>query len=221
MLQQLKAIVLHSIKYGESGIIIQTYTDKYGRQSFIIHGVRKRNAKISAYLFNPLNVLDLMAYYKTGRELHQIKEIRSGLNSGNLHFDIRHSAISVFLGEVLNRSIREVEPNPGLYAYLEGAIQMLSVCKEGIQNFHLVFLIQLTKFLGIYPRNHAELDRYAGNSDLHLDSLLDYSLSELPDINLGNEDRSELLKQILQFYKDHIDGFGQLKSLDILHEVFH
>lgn len=221
MLQQVKAIILHSVKYRESGIITQTYTDKYGRQSFLIHGVRKKKSKAKAYIFQPLNIIDIVAYVKENRELQKVKEVQQSIQTKNLHFDIHRSTIAIFLGEVLSRSVRESEPNEQLFQYLEKAIQMLDICHEGLQNFHLIFLIQLSKFIGIYPVRHTDMDKYQINEEYSLSSFLGYSLSEIAELKVNSTLRNKMLDQLLRYYEDHIDGFGQIRSLDILREIFH
>lgn len=220
MLQELKAIVLHSVKYGESSIIAQAYTNLYGRQSFLIHGVRKKKSKNKAYLFQPLNVLDVVAYIKETRDIQKVKEVQQKIPTQNLHFDIRRSTIAIFLGEVLSRSIRESEPNEQLFHYLEQAIEMLDICEDGLQNFHLIFLVQLSKFIGIYPASHTDMDNYRLSKDYSLASFLEYSLSDISKVRINGRIRNGMLDQILRFYSEHIDGFGQIKSLDILREVF-
>ena len=220
MLHHLKAIVLHSVKYGESGIITQVYSNLYGRQSFLIHGVRKKNSKISPYLFQPLALLDIVGYIKETREIQHIKEINATVPLQHLHFDIRKSSIAAFLSEILNRTLREADPNIALFDYLSHAIQALDIAEKGIENFHLLFLMQYTKFIGIYPKDNN--DHYMMNKQ-HSKSifdLLDYSLTDTSEIKFNNAERQDLLKELIQYYQYHFDGLGKIKSLDILHEIF-
>ncbi len=220
MLQKLRAIVLNSIRYGESGIVAQTYTDSYGRISFLIHGVRKRKSRMSAYLFQPLSLLDLDAYIKEGRDLQNIRDARSSLPLQRLHFDVHKSSIAMFLGEVLHKTLRETDSNPQLFSFLVHAIQILDMSEKGIQNFHLIFLLQLTKFLGIYPINYDEFSSYRTRSDIPVSNLLDYSLSDISSLSLDHQTRRELLDNIIRYYTDHIEGLGQIRSLEVLKTVF-
>lgn len=220
MLHHLKAIVLHSVKYGESGIITQVFSNLYGRQSFLVHGVRKKNSKISPYFFQPLALLDIVGYIKESREIQHIKEIKATFPLQHLHFDIRKSGIATFLSEILNKTLREADSNMALFDYLSHAIQALDITEKGIENFHLLFLIQYTKFIGIYPKDNN--DHYLMNkqNSKSIFDLLDYSLSDTSEIKLNNNERQDLLKELIQYYQYHFDGLGKIKSLEILHEVF-
>ncbi len=220
MLYTTKAIVFHSIKYGESDIITQTYTEKFGRQSFLVHGVRKKKSKLSSYLFQPLSLVEIVAYLKEARDLQRVKEIKSSEVLKNIHFDIRKSSIALFLSEVIARTLREVEPNIQLFNYLNHTVQILDFTDEGIENFHLVFLMQFTKFLGVYPKNNMELSRYNISKGFQIANLLDISLTDISHFKVDGLTRNKLLDQLLSYYEDHIDGMGKIKSLSVLRDVF-
>lgn len=218
MLHHLKAIVLHSIKYGESGIIAQVYSNLFGRQSFLMNGVRKKNSKISPYLFQPLSMLDIVGYVKETREVQRIKELKASVPLQHLHFDIRKSSIALFLSEILNKTLREADSNIELFDYISHAIQMLDISEKSIENFHLIFLIQYTKFIGIYPKENR--DNINSLQSTGILELMKYSISDLSEININNKERRRLLNELIKYYQYHIEGLGTIKSLEILHEVF-
>lgn len=220
MLCKTKAIILHSIKYGESGIITNAYTEQFGKQSFIVHGVRKKKSKLSSYLFQPLSLLEIVAYIKESRDLQKIKEIKSSVLLKTIHFDIRKSSIALFLSEIINHTLREAEANSPLFNYLYHAVQILDFADEGIENFHLIFLMQFTKFLGIYPKNNLDISRYNLSGGFQITDLLDLSLTETKKLKIDGSTRSQLLDQLLNYYKDHLEGVNKIKSLRVLHEVF-
>lgn len=220
MLYKTKAIIFHSIKYGESDIITQAYTEKFGRQSFLVHGVRKKKSKLNSYLFQPLSLIEIVAYLKETRDLQKVKEIKSSEVLKNIHFDIRKSSVALFLSEVMTRTLREVEPNIPLFNYLNHAVQILDFADDGVENFHLVFLMQFTKFLGIYPKNNRELSRYSISKGFQIANLLDISLTDAKQLKMDGLTRNQLLDQLLRYYEDHIDGMGKIKSLSVLRDVF-
>ncbi|MBN2523029.1 MAG: DNA repair protein RecO [Bacteroidales bacterium] len=220
MLCNTKAIVFQSIKYGESSCIIKTYTEKFGKQSFLVHGVRKKKSKINAYLLQPFSLIEIIAYIKETRDLHKIKEIKPFVFLKTIHFDIRKSSIALFLSEIINRTLHEVEPNNQLFDYLNHAIQILDISNEGIENFHLIFLMQFTKFLGIFPKNNVDLKKYNSPNSFPIENLLDISLTDTKKLRIDNPSRSELLDQLLHYYHDHIEGMNKIKSLDVLRNVF-
>ncbi len=220
MLCNTKAIVFQCIKYGESSSIIQTYTEKFGKQSFLVHGVRKKKSKISAYLLQPFSLIEIIAYIKETRDLHKIKEIKPSVFLKTIHFDIRKSSIALFLSEILNRTLHEVEPNNQLFDYLNHAIQILDISNEGIENFHLIFLMQFTKFLGIFPKNNVDLKKYNSPNSFPIENLLDMSLTDTKKLRIDHPARYKLLDQLLRYYHDHIEGMNKIKSLDVLRNVF-
>ncbi len=221
MLHRTKAIVLHSIKYGESGIIIQAYTEKFGRQSFLVQGVRKKKNKISPSLFQPLTLLDIIAYFKETRDIQKVKEIKPSVVLNNLSFDIRKSSIALFLSEIMYRTLREVEPNLPLFEYIYNAVQILDITEAGIENLHLVFLMQFTKFIGIYPKNNKELIRNNLPGKYQLSSLMDCSLADVSKLTIDIHTRTKLLDQLIMYFEDHLEGIGKVKSISVLREIFH
>jgi DNA repair protein RecO (recombination protein O) len=221
MLHKTKAIVLHTLKYNESGIILHAYTDVFGRQSFLIHGVRKKNSRINASLFQPLSLLEIEANIKENRELQRVKEVKSLNILYGLQNDIRRSAIAIFLSELLYKTLREVEPNQKLFDYLFHSVQILEITENGIENFHLIFLMQFTKFIGIFPGDDSFLQTTDNDKKFNLLKLLDYSLSETTALKLNSLARVEILNQLVGYYKNHFEGIGNIHSLKILQEVFH
>jgi DNA repair protein RecO (recombination protein O) len=221
MIHKSKAIVLHTLKYNESGIILHTYTDTFGRQSFLVQGVRKKYSRINARLFYPLALLEIESNIKENRELQGIKEVKAVNVPYRLQFDIRRSAIAMFLSELLYKTLREVEPNQKLFDYLFNSVQILEMTENGIENFHLIFLMQFTKFIGIFPGDNNLLQTLEKEKKINLFSLLDYSLSETAKLQLSSVARIEILNQLISYYKSHLEGIGNINSLKILHEVFH
>jgi DNA repair protein RecO (recombination protein O) len=220
MLHHLKAVVLQSVKYGDSSIIAQVYSDVFGRQSFLIHGVRKKNSKISPYLFQPLSLLDIVGYVKETREIQRIKELKASVTLQHIHFDVRKSSIALFLSEILNKTLREADSNLSLFNYLSNAIQVLDMNEEGIENFHIIFLMQYTKFIGIYPKDNSDHFNLNEKQSVGIFDLIKYSLSDISKIHINNKQRRELLSELLRYYKYHFDGLGTIKSLEVLREIF-
>jgi DNA repair protein RecO (recombination protein O) len=219
MLHKIKGIVLYSIKYSESSLILHIYTDSYGRQSFLAYRSKNKKSKASAYLFHPLSLIKLEVDYKENREIQKIIEARFDYIFTQLYNDVRRSTIAIFLGEILNRNIKESEPNKQLFDFIYNAVQFLDVARDGIENFHLVFLIQLSKFLGFFPEQDfvLKVDEEL-RTDLH--TLINISLTELNNLKISSSRRQQLLDVIIEMYQQHLTGTGQIQSLKILREVF-
>ena len=218
MLFKTKAIVLKSVKYGDSGLVTQFYTEEFGRQSVLVHGVRKRNSKLPFYLFEPLSLLDIDIYYKENRDLQKLKHAQTSIILNQIKSDIKKTSIALFISEILYRCLKEIESNKTLFTYLFHAIQVLEMAHEGIENYHLIFLIQLSKFLGIFPKNNTEQFEFYKNP--FWNDIFEFSLQDLKSINLDQNQRQEFLNQLVNYYRNHMEGMGEIKSLQVLHEVF-
>ena len=231
-----QAIVLSVIKFQEKSLIVKCFTQSDGLISYFIQNAfstKKPNQKI-AY-FQPLNILEIEANHKNKGTLEHFKEVKLAYNYQNINTDIIKSSMVLFLSEVLHNSIFEEEKNENLFSYLETSLMWLDT-HDVISNFHLIFLMQLTKFLGFYPQIHETDGAYfemidgvfspfQGTSCLneHETQLLKKLLNlRFEDIlkNFHKEERQVLLKILLDYYSIHLQGFKKPKSLEVLKEIF-
>jgi DNA repair protein RecO (recombination protein O) len=240
MIHKVKGVVLHHIKYKESSAIVHVYTDLYGRQAYLINNIRGRRSKYSGNLLQSLTLLEIEAYHKEGKDLQHVKEISNYIPYRTIPFDMHKNSQTLFLAEVLYKALREEDPNAELFKFLENSLQLLDVSEEGMANFHLLFLVQLTKYLGFYPDNNFAEKRtgfdmqngqFSTGSGLHseyfdkgsgalLNTLLDCSFTRLSEITVKQEERQKFLENIMDYYKLHIQSFGNIKSLAVLQEIY-
>jgi len=239
MLYKTKGIVLHSIKYSESSLIVKTYTEVYGLQSFIVRLVRSKKNKINASVFQPLTLLDFVAYHNKKSSLQNIKEITECYQFSEIPYNIKKSSIVLFIAEVLNKVIREEEQNKALFDFIFNAVKHLDSCTERVSEFYLFFLIELTKYIGFYPNNNYEnnsvFNIYEGRFQQQIPehpyfiekelSKYFYDLISLPfdkmeTISFSASVRKKLLNKILDYYKIHLNSFNEIKSLAVLEDVF-
>lgn len=240
MIQKVKGIVLHHLKYKESSAIIHVFTDLFGRQAYLVNNIRGRRSKYSGNLLQSLTLLEIEAYHKEGKDLQRVKEISNYIPYRTIPFDMHKNSQTLFLAEVLYKALKEEDPNPGLFKFLENSLQLLDLSEEGMANFHLLFLVQLTKYLGFFPENNfggentgfdMRNGQYSGGSGIHaeyfdkisgllLNTLLNGSFSSLTELTVNQEDRQKFLENIMDYYRLHIQGFGKVKSLAVLHEIY-
>lgn len=239
-MQKTIAVVLKTYKYSETSIIAKMYTEKYGLLSFMVHGVRKKKSKYPAAFFQPLQMLNLEIRYKEKSNLHSIKDMSLATGMYEIQSDIIKSSIALFLAEVLFKTIKEEEANNKLYEFIFNSISFLEEADtEAITNFHLVFLIGLSRHLGFYPNNnYHEMAQYfnleSGEFEsryieqIYLDVNLSFILHELMATNYVNmhqaklklADRRQLLKALITFYQHQLPEMGSIQSLDVLETVF-
>jgi DNA repair protein RecO (recombination protein O) len=239
MIHKTRGIVLHTIKYSETSVIAKIYTEKFGLVSFMIKGARKQKSKIRTAILQPLTLVDLETYFKEKSNLQTLKEITQSTAFSSIPNDIRKNSIVLFIAEILYKTIKEEESNPGLFNYIFNSIEFLDEMEMGIGNFHLHFIIHLTKHLGFYPQEKftqqkcffdLEEGTFVTQTPYHL-NFLDVHESELlfrflastaetlEMIKLSQFVRSELINKILIYYKLHLPGMGEIKSHQVLSTV--
>ena len=154
MIRKTRGIVLHTTRYGESSLVVHCYTEQSGRQSLMVKGVRKSRKQNRSNLFQPLFILDFEVYHKNTREMQLVKEVTRAVPMNSIPYDITKSTQAIFMAEVLYRVVKEEEPNPMLAHFLLNTIQYLDALEEPSADFHIIFLFQLSKYLGFYPQNN-------------------------------------------------------------------
>lgn len=240
MQQKTKGIVLHYLKFGETGMIVTVYTEAFGRTSFLMQGIRGKKAKVKANLLQPLYLLDMEISYKAGRDLQRVIEMKIAKPFTSIPLDIRKSTQAIFLAEFLNKVLKEEESRPELFNFLYNSIQILDVIETGIANFHLVFLLKLAKFLGFGPSdNYSEKTPYFDIKDgifvpykpAHeyfllpeksriIAELLRIDFESLPNFRVHHSLRDDLLEAIIVYYSVHFNRSLNIKSLSIFKEIF-
>ncbi|HLV39281.1 DNA repair protein RecO [Xanthomarina sp.] len=238
MLTTTNAIVLSKIKYRDNDLIVKCYTQKHGLVSYILRQVSssKKGSSKTAY-FQLLSQLQLVALHKNNRSLQEVKEVKTHYMYASLHTHILKSSIVFFLAEVLSSTLKEEEVNPNLYRYLESSLQWLDTNTE-YANFHLLFLLRLTKHLGFYPEmaendenwfnitegtfENSKTNIYAisGENISFLKQLLGTSFDELHAIKMSSKQRQAFLKMMLVYFEFHLEGFRKPQSLEIFNQVF-
>ena len=241
MQQKTRGIVLRSLKYAENGMITTIYTEAFGRMAFIMQGIRGKKSSVKGNLLKQLFLLEMEVDFKPGRELQRVKEIKNISPFGSIPFGIAKSSLALFLAELLEKVLREEESRPDLFEFLFRSIQMLDLMEDGINNFHLIFLIQLTRFLGFSPTNNYSpsnqfFDMIAGNfvvsppahpwfiknnESLVFSQLIGISYQNSSEFKPDQGLRSILIDFVLEYYGLHLGNKLNLKSLEILREVLH
>ncbi|GAA4309371.1 DNA repair protein RecO [Pontixanthobacter gangjinensis] len=238
MLIQTKAIVISALKYGEADLIVKAYTLSDGLCTYMLKGVLKsKKGKFKASMFQSLTQLEIIANHRGGGKLEYLKEAKVTSNYQSLHTHPVKLSIAMFLAEMLRNTIHEEERNEPLFNYLEYSFQFLDAADK-FASFHLLFLLNLTRYLGFQPETGVEdlpvfnlLDGVfqdfssneycieGKNVDL-LKIMLGTEFDELQHIKLNKTSRNDFLNMLLLYYELHIEGFRKPKSLSVLNEIF-
>lgn len=240
MIEKTLGIVLRQIKYRETSIIAHLYTRRWGRIGILVPGARTSSKTRKAHLFQPLTILELEVYYKANRDLQNIREVRNHSPHTHLTGDPVKSSVALFLAEMLHKALREEEPNEELFDFLDSHIQLLDVIDQGVANFHIYFLLRLSRHLGFNPGIPPGEDNlwfdlslgvFTDSPPLHgsflapdltvlLIRFLTVQATGLGTITIDRNHRAELLEGILKYYHLHLEGLGEIKSHKVLGALF-
>lgn len=238
MLVNTKAIVISALKYGEADLIVRTFTHKSGLKSYMLKGVLKsKKGKFRASMFQPLTQLEIAANHRDKGTLEYLKDARIAHTYQSLHTNVVKSSLVMFLAEMLKSTIKEEEKNEALFHFLEHTFIWMDE-HENVSNFHLLFLIKLTRYLGFYPDDSQGNGMYfnmldgvfqpvktndyciEGENIDYLKQLLGINFDELSSIKLNQAKRAQLINLLLLYYELHIEGFVKPRSLVVLNEIF-
>lgn len=239
MLYKTRGIVLHSIKYSESSLIVKAYTEEFGLQSYLLKGIRNQKSKTGPALFQPLTLLEMVVYHKEKSSLHPVKEVRLAVPTHSISSDIRKSCISLFLAELIYRTIREEETNTSLFDFLWTGFIQLDETVEDVSSFHLLFSVKLCRFLGFQPQgNRTDYHRFFHlregsfsplftspeecldeEQSARFFQLIKTDMDQLSLIDFPAKVRSDLLDKVLLFYRFHLPGFKEIRSREVLRTV--
>jgi len=232
-------IVLHSTKYNDSSTIINVCTRHFGRAAYMIYGAHKKKSVVRSAFLQPLSIVEMDVSHIPGKNIHHIKDMRMKYTFTGIPFDPVKNSLALFLSEMLFRTLRQTEPDDMMFQFLENSIQQLDCCEVGIANFHLVFLIKLTRYLGFEPNNeevnikHFDLMNGVFLSDKpqhphflsaeiteKFNEVLMADFSTMDQIILSRNVRTKLLEGIIDYYRLHIPDFHGVHSLEILQSLF-
>ena len=274
MQETLRGIVLRTVRYGDTSLIVDLFTESHGRMSFMASTLRAKRSVRSVSFWQPLSMVEFSAeLLPNGGKLPRPSDVRTYYNYIDLPFSPIKSTLALFLAEFLSAALREEKENTPLYRYIESSLQWLDLADSpaSIANFHLAFLMHLSRFIGIYPNLdvsgnlnpplsavnsplstvHCPLSTLNSqlstlNSQLYFDLLAGTYCDRQPShahflrneearvlpvlfrmnyptmhlFRLSRRERQRILHVLNEYYRLHVPGFPELKSLEILQELF-
>ncbi|MEI7830472.1 MAG: DNA repair protein RecO [Prolixibacteraceae bacterium] len=240
MFYKTEGIVLHGLKYGDNGRIVTVYTESFGRYSFILQGIHAKKSSNKVNLLQPLFLLEMEVDHKQGRELQRARELRSNHPYETVPYDIVKSSQAIFLAEFLFKVLKEEEARPELYQFLNHSFQIFDLLRIGVANFHLSFLIQLTRYMGFAPSDNYDKSRpffdmasgfFVANKPPHtyfmdlpesliLEAFMNCTYEEMAKISLTSIQRNQLQTKLIDYFSLHLGIQLHIKSLNVLREIF-
>jgi len=240
VLVKTEAIVLHSFKYGESRLIVDMFTREVGRLSFIVPLPKTPKSRMKKQYFQPMTLLEIECDVRQRVQLQKLKDVRLLSAYTSVPFSPEKLALSLFTAEFLYHALRSEQCNEPMFAYVCDAMRWLDAVETGFANFHLTFLMRLSRFLGFYPNlddyvNGCVFDLRAATFSLQVPTHRDFlqpddaqrihtlMRMDFPTMRLyrlSRHDRNRIVDVLLYYYRLHIPQFPELKSLSVLQELW-
>lgn len=234
-----KGIVLNSFNYSDKSLIVKVYTELFGLRSYIVDRTKNRKSKVKINLFQPLSLVEMIVLQKERKQLQRIKEIKIDVPFNSITGNILKNSMALFINEILYKSLSEEEPDQKMFGFLRNSLIYLDGKANNFVNFHLIFLIQLSKYLGFFPRYNNSNDShyfdlregvfqknepnhtYYFSKELtkYFYELISFTYDSSSDIHISNEIRRELLRGLIQYYELHSNTVREVKSHQVLEEV--
>ena len=240
MLVKTEAIVLHSFKYGETRLIVDMFTKELGRMSFIVPLPKSSKSRLKKQYFQPMTLLDIECDVRQRVQLQKLKDARLLTAYTSISFSPEKLAISLFVAEFLYHALRSEQQNAPLFAYISDSMQWLDMAPANYANFHLTFLMHMSRFLGFYPNLDDYVDGYVfdmraatfsqqvpthrdflqPDDSRRIHTLMRMDFPTLHLFQLSHHDRNRITEVLLHYYRLHIPQFPELKSLSVLQELW-
>jgi DNA repair protein RecO (recombination protein O) len=221
MTYKTKGIVLTFIKFKESSIICKIFTESFGLQSYIVNGVRSSNKSKSMSLFQPLTILDLVVYNKNTVNIQRLKEMKIDVIYMTNHTDIKKISVCIFLSELLSKILSN-EPNQNeKFNFLYNSFLIYDGLEKNVKNFHIQFLLKLTKYFGFQISDSSQITKSYLNKKEQNDFVMDcISMNYNSKIHSNYSERNDVLNSLIIYFSQSLELNIKLKSLQVLKEVF-
>lgn len=240
MIERLCGIVLRTVKYSDNDMMVDMFTDMRGRCTFSVRVSHKARSLSSMSLWRPLSQLEFDADIRPNSAVANIKNPRVLVAYDDINASLVKSCQVLFMAEVLYHALKNEPRNRALYDFINLSMEWLELAGRGYANFHIVFMVQLMRFVGIFPNldnysptaffdmmegcytylppSHAYGIRPPETEVLPLLARLNYASMRI--LRWNRIQKGRCLKLLNDYFRLHIPSFPELKSLDVLTEVF-
>ena len=216
MVKVTELIVLHTTKYGENSIIVHTLSKEYGRRGFMVRGLGKKSLMS---LFQPLSVLEAEIHESVKSNLYSARSITAKYPLNGIRGNMFKNAMTMFMSEVLYRTVKDGTNEDGLFEWCERSILLLDTMQSDFSNFHIRFLLEFAVALGFSPSSQ-DMMPFAGNHYPTIAGFMSGSFAESMLIPLSGSVRNEIAESILRYIEYHTESAVNVNSLRVLRELF-
>lgn len=238
MEERTHGIVLRRVRYNDTGMIVDIFTASRGTVSFLAKG--SRGGKAQGRLLAPLATVEVAFRWRQQRTLQRLDEVQTAVPYHALNTDPTRMAVGMFLQEFLYHALKHEVANRPLYLYLQSGLEWLDCGGDGLANFHLAFMVQLTRYLGLWPStedwqegclfdlkegcvtDHVPAHRFwlKAEDTAHLPYITRMTLRSMRLFKMSHMQRNVILDVVLAYYRLHVPEFPELKSVEVLREIY-
>lgn len=234
-------IVLRTVKFGDSGMVVQLLTENSGKEGLLFRGVGKSNKTNAFAYLHPLSILEAEVTHSKSGSLGYLKSFHPKYRLNSLRSNAIKANIALFMCELINKTIHEGQGDSRLYSYIRDSIVLLDSMESDYSNYHLLFIVRLASLLGFQPENNYspinnlfDIERavfvslghksdYSLSTDdsevLHL--ILSNDITDVMAIKLSGEKRFSFINSFIKYLEHHLDYKLNLKSHLVLNEIIH
>ncbi len=227
MITTASGISLSSFAYSETSVICRIYTCEFGLNSFLIKGAKTPGNKKKLAALRPFQPVEV-SHYRGKSELHLIKDIRIDNPLHQISSNPEKTCIALFLAELIQKSVVENVIDQRLFEFMLSSVRWLEL-SERYLNFHLQFMVQLSRYLGFFPRMGESIyTQQTGEVLIRDNTAISLVLSKLIEnpsysndaFNITNQQRRELLRAMISYFSVNLEKPLDIKSLLVLETVF-
>ncbi len=208
-------IVLGTTKLGEKSLVVHCLTPSLGRRSFLAAVPRGGGMA----LFLPLNILDGEVSENPKSDLWRVRQLSAVHPLNDIRSSVSKNSITLFMAEVLYRTVRDGVQEDGLFEWCRRSILTLDALRSDFSNYHLRFLLEFAVALGFSP-SPADLAPFAGEHLAEIRALLESDFSRAMLLPLNGKSRSEIAESLLRYIGYHSDCSLNVRSLAVLRELY-
>lgn len=240
MLHHTRGIVIRVTDYRETSVIAKVYTEKFGIQSYIINGVKRKKSQFKLNMLQPLTLLSMIVYHKDNKGLNRVSEIRQEPLLTSVPYDMKKISVVFLINDIIGKVIRESEPNKTLFNFLYNSVLFLDQTAETIESYYISFMVHLAKELGFAPNGKfSEQKKYFNLKEGVFQNsipehphwmppetsekffhLMQTPLEKSFTLNFSPAERKQLRAALLNYYRLHVEGFTASRSQKIMEEVW-
>ena len=216
MVKVTELIILHTTKFGENSLVIHTLSKDYGRRSFLIRSIGKKSAMT---LFQPLSIIEADIIESSRSNLYTAKNLSLKHHLSGIRGNMFKNSMTMFMSEVLYRTVKDGSNEDGLYEWAERNILLLDALSSDFSNFHIRFLLEFAIALGFSPEAK-DMIPFTGTHTATVEKFISEPFADTMLIPLSGQTRNEIAEAILRYIEFHTDSTLNINSLKVLRELF-